>query len=988
MSLLRTSPSLALGLLLLAVPMTRGEPPADRQPPRTDRYGDSLPEGAVARLGTTRFRLPGNDFKFTGEAEAPRFPFALSPDGKVLATGEQARVRFWEMATGKEIRAVSVWGWVLLDIVLSPDGKLFAVHVDHTGGNADKTHQTLEVGEVASGKILHQLLEGFSGCREVVFSPDGATLAAFRHDELDAGRRALKGLLVLWDAHTGKELRQFNGVFGATFSPDGKILVVGKKDGSIQILDPNTGREVRRLEGHRASVQALAVSPDGRSLISADDERGKWREDKQAKTSVRLWDLETGKLRHRWPGVGDMVVSLQFSPDGNTVAVQGSKGDLLLYDAASGKERHRFPLDQENKPTYPFYREPDYAFSPDGKVLLLHDKGGPFREWDIARGEERRRWGGPAAAFPLRYSPDGKTAVSAGDAGLVVWDVTTGKELHAFPGHRRSLQALAFSPDGRFVASLDEVGVFVIWEARTGKPLLPMAVDKPETATRFRFAADGAVLSAVTKDLTASVWDLAGEMKVRRFRVGTKEPVRDLKRYSGYSPDGKRLAVVGQDNAIHLWDLAAGKESVALRGHRGPVRSLLFSDDSRLLASGSDDSTIRLWDAETGKELAHFRGGEKEVSDFQFSPDSKLLAWRWGDGLHVWDVAPGKELHRFAVAGDHRYGASFAFHRDSKTLAVAGSEAIHVWDVVTGKEIRTLASTKFAFYTASLFSAPDGSALASVAENTERQKGRALFDMATGSRFPFLLSWGDGRWISPDGKTLVWGSRTLQVIEMLTGETVGQWSEGDHKDVAAAAFAADGKLLATGGSDGSILVWDWRRACGLTPMEAAKIGARELEQAWDDLGRKPGKAAYRAISTLTAAGDEAVAWLGQRLQPVGKGQRSVVRGWIAALDDDRFEVREQASKELEQFGADAEPLLRQALAGELSLEARRRVESLLADIGRWPLPMLQKVRAVQALEQIGTARARELLEKLGRGVPEARLTREAQAALARLFRRR
>jgi hypothetical protein len=161
-----------------------------------------------------------------------------------------------------------------------------------------------------------------------------------------------------------------------------------------------------------------------------------------------------------------------------------------------------------------------------------------------------------------------------------------------------------------------------------------------------------------------------------------------------------------------------------------------------------------------------------------------------------------------------------------------------------------------------------------------------------------------------------------------------------------------------------------------------------MEQAWDDLGRKPGQSACRAIGTLAAAGDDAAAWLGERLQPVGEKQREAIREGIAGLDDNRFERRAQASKELERFGADAEPLLRQALADKLSPETRRRVEILLADVGRWPLPTLQKVRAVQPLELIGTARAREVLDKLARGIPEARLTREAQDALARLSRRR
>jgi hypothetical protein len=326
-----------------------------------------------------------------------------------------------------------------------------------------------------------------------------------------------------------------------------------------------------------------------------------------------------------------------------------------------------------------------------------------------------------------------------------------------------------------------------------------------------------------------------------------------------------------------------------------------------------------------------------------------------------------------------------AFLRDGKTVAVAGRDAVHVRDLTTWKELRTLAGG-LTDSSLSLFRSPDGTVLAR-ARGTQKPS-QVFFNITTGQRLENVLSRGGRIYISPDGKTLIQADDPSRVVELLSGDLVGTIPAGHRGDETALAFSADGKLLATGGSDGTALVWDWRRACGLVPADVEMIGARELEQAWGDLGRKPGKTAYRAIVTLAAAGDEAAAWLGQRLQPVGKGQRSVIRGWIAALDDNRFEQRAQASKELEQFGIDAEPLLRQALADELAPEARRRVEILLADIGRWPMPMLQKVRAVQALEQIGTARAREVLEKLARGIPEARLTQEAQDALARLSRRR
>jgi WD40 repeat protein len=925
-------------------------------------------------------------------------------------------IRLWDLATGKEIRSVPLpsLAWSVFDVIFSPDGKLFAAHANENygpilgGGGKHRIH----IGEAATGKVLPPRKGSDCQFSGMTFSPDGTMLAACRRTAFDGKGPAL----VLWDTATGKEVRTFANVSAAVITPDGKRLVVNSerrrpllevpaKDdedaGVIRVLELDTGREVRRLEGHRATVCVIAVSPDGRSLVSADEGPNRFGEGERIKTSVRLWDLNSGKLRRQWLGHEEQVTSLEFSPAGRVVLVADARDNLLLYDVASGDQRQRIPAGPA--------ADRRHTFSPDGKLLLLHDQGGPFREWDIARGEERRRWGGSFLPGSMVYSPDGKVLVSRGPDGLVVWDVGAGKEWHGFPGPRSAVRVLAFSPDGRLVASVDQAGLFGIWEASTGKPLLPLSPDTPERAMQFRFSTDGALLSAVGKDGTVRVWELRGGLKERRFRIDIEEATRawegaekaDWGDPNGsphegmvYSPDGKLLAVLGEHNAIHLWHLTDARR-VVLHGHEGAVGHMLFSPDGRLFASAGEDTTIRLWDAGTGKELANFRGAAKESAAFLFSPDAKVLAWSWGDALHLWDVAARQEVHRFPIAGDDEQTVAFhgfrdghlAFHRDGKALAVAGYHAVHLWDLATEKELRTLGGEEYHDRYTSLFRSPDGAALAYVPSG---HLEHALYEVATGHRTGDAFYWGDARAIAPDGKTLVVGRGPLKVVEMITGETMSELPFGHRGELTALAFSADGKLLATGGSDGTILVWDWRRGCCLAPTGPEKIGARELERAWHELGGKSAKTAYRAIATLTASGDEAVAWLEQRLHPVTEREREAIRQLLAALDDDRFKERDRASKELEQLGADAEPALRQALAGRLSPEATRRVEGLLAGPAstRWPLPMLQKVRAVQALEQIGTARAREVLEKLAHGIPEARLTREAQDALARLSPRR
>jgi WD40 repeat protein len=931
------------------------------------------------------------------------YAVALSPDGKILATGEGGKVCFWEVATGKELRSVHL-GYSVVAVVFSPDGKLFAGHTDDTDLSGPPWDEhSIQVGEVASGKVLHKLIDrrkhhGFKG---VTFSPDGTMLAALR--DADQHDESPKDVLVLWDVHTGKELRHFKGVLGMAFTPDGKRLVLGKEDGVIQVLDSATGRPLQRLEGHRAAVHVLAVSPDGRTLVSADTGKYNPPSDKEAGTHVRLWDLESGKVRHRWLGPEGFVIALLFSADGRAIAVGDTEGNLLLYDVTSEKQRQRFrgkPEEYRSGVAGKPYEARSFTFSPDGKVLLWHATDGTFRDWDLACGEGRRRWGRQDSVVRVAYSPDGKVLATRGEDGLVVWDVAAGKELHPFPGHRAPVRALAFSPDGRLVASLDESRVLGLWEAGTGKPLLPMPPQQSEAVLGFRFAADGTLFSAVGSDATVRVWTVTDGMKERRFRVGTEETVREWERLGFrlgreflpdgspspcfvYSPGGKLLAVTGADQAIHLWDVAAGKELRSLRGHRGQVGRLLFSPDGRLLVSKGVDRTIRLWDVRTGQELGHFRGAENESASFRFSPDSKVLLWRWGDVLHQWDVAGREELHRFAGAGDQYLAAEFL--RDGKALALTRHGAVHVWDLVAGQELRTLrmlAGQDSIDFALRLRRFPDGTLLA---EPVYKPAWGEYLDVGAGRRLK-ALSWSSEIAVSPDGKTLIQADDALRVVDMLSGDLVGEIPGGHCGGVAALAFSADGKFLATGGWEGSILVWDWRAASGLAAAGTEKVDVRELERAWRDLGARSGKTACRAVGTLAVAGDEGAACLDRHVEAVTERQREAVRRLVGALDDHRSEERDRAGRELEQLGAEAEPMLRRALADRLSPEARRRVEALLSGpgIGRWSPQARQRIRAVQALEQIGTARARAVLTKLARGIPEARLTQDAAEALARL----
>jgi hypothetical protein len=206
---------------------------------------------------------------------------------------------------------------------------------------------------------------------------------------------------------------------------------------------------------------------------------------------------------------------------------------------------------------------------------------------------------------------------------------------------------------------------------------------------------------------------------------------------------------------------------------------------------------------------------------------------------------------------------------------------------------------------------------------------------------------------------------------------------GHRGDVWSLAFSPDGRLLASGGLDYTALVWDVMGMCPDGQWASRDVRPAELERLWADLGGGDGVRAYRAVGALATA-RQAVPFLAERLRPVSRVTNEQLARLIADLDSDRFKVRSRASEELHRLGAQAEPALRKVLAGQPSPEVRRRVQALLADSRTLSDEELHVLRAVEVLEHMGSPGARQVLEVLATGVPEARLTREARASLERL----
>jgi RNA polymerase sigma factor (sigma-70 family) len=282
--------------------------------------------------------------------------------------------------------------------------------------------------------------------RVFVGHSDGIGMVAISRD----GRLALSGGLTygdgdptvrLWDLETGKELKRLeghtDGVYGVAFSPDGK-RAASAGDTTIRLWDLETGKELKRFEGHEGAVDSVAFSPDGKFLLSAGDDN-----------TLRLWEVESGKEVRRFEGHTERVYRAVFSPDGKRALSGGFDKTLRYWEVETGKELRCIEVDTTGVAVATM------AFSPDGKRAVSSAGDKTVRLWDLESGNEIRRFEGHAKIVHfVAMSSNGKRILTGShDQTVRLWDVESGKELARFFGHLDFVREVAFSPDGRYALS-------------------------------------------------------------------------------------------------------------------------------------------------------------------------------------------------------------------------------------------------------------------------------------------------------------------------------------------------------------------------------------------------------------------------------------------------------------------------------------------------------------------------------------------------------
>ena len=683
-----------------------------------------------------------------------------------------------KIATGRELTAASV-----ANLDVDPERSiLLALRAIETFRSASDT---------VPGEPVEALHRAVESSRELVtFAGPATGSGVWSPDEklVATGGRAGAGVpgAALWDARTGKKLRDFpvNRVYSVEFSPDGSRFYTEVRGAGTIAWDVRSGRKLFTLSDP-APVVDMKVSPDGTRLATASLD-----------ASLKIWNLRTRRQSKLYGS--SALCGLSFSPDGHEVAAAGcfgAGGTVTAWDVRTGEEV--FGVAGSS-----FGSMLGVAFSPDGRRLAIVGTDGKGRVWDRSRQLLATLVGHTGSVTAVAFSPDGaRIATGAADGTARIWDAATGRQLLVLKGHTGRVLAVLFSHDGKRLLTGGQDGTDRIWDVSPGGPsdavTLVAHEGAPGGAESVAFSPDGERL-ATGGEGGAKLWDARTGRQVWAVRgpLGLPLTVHEV----AFSPDGKRILLAADNTSSETSPLngavvAAASGSTLLRlawnGFQGPLpphTGGAWSSNGEVIALGGIGQATT-WDARTGELLRVFQHstdltGLGQVARVAFNPGgSRLFTAAWDGTVKVWNVASGQLVETVDAHNDQVNGV--AVSPDGTRLVTGSSDGTaKMWALPSGRKLLTLTGHAGAVWDVAF--SPDGREVATAGEDTTTR----LWDAATGHE---LLK--------------------------LTGPTFA---------LRRVAFSPDGRRLATASADGKVRVY-------ILPLgELMAVARSRLTRGWTE----------------------------------------------------------------------------------------------------------------------------------------------------------
>ncbi|MEV0385734.1 hypothetical protein [Nonomuraea sp. NPDC050643] len=487
-------------------------------------------------------------------------------------------------------------------------------------------------------------------------------------------------------------------------------------------------------------------------------------------------------------------LGVAYSPDGRKLVTTGDDGTIRMWQRSGGTWTGPATLGRHDRPSW------NPVFSRDGRHLATGGNDGTVRIWDLTgRTPPRILRGHRGFVFNVAFSPDGRRLASTADDGVRIWDLAAPRRTVLLADHHGPAYGVAFSPDGsRLATSGFKDGTVRVRDlARPHKPLAVLR-DKPGTQGHLTFSPDGTRLAGTGADGRVRLWDPTGK------RDTVVLPLHDGSVLGlAFSPDGRMLASSGQDGAVKLAGLAGTANPIVLRGHRGEVWSVAFSPDGRHLATTGTDGTLRLWSAALPGDPTVLRGHEGAVWTAAYTADgSRVLSGGADATVRLWRPGDGGGT---VLRGHRDEILALESSPDGRLIASGDhSGGLRLWDSASGVS-QALPSIQGPLWSVAF--SPDGRRLAA----TGSERSVHVWPLPSPAR-PLVLR-GNGSElrqidISPDGRRLA-GAGSDGVVRIQPIDAGGQVTalRGHQGPVFSVAFSPDGRRLASGGHDGTLRIW-------------------------------------------------------------------------------------------------------------------------------------------------------------------------------------